>query len=77
MKAQPSIIPNGTRVRVKKNQGRIGGDVYPGRFGVIERLHPIAVPEPLYYVALEPTARAKARTEVFSHRYLIDLTEDK
>ena len=73
---QIDILPSGTRVRVKKNQNRIGGDIYPGRFGVIKRLHPIEVPEPLYYVDLEPTARAKARTECLSHSYLIDLRED-
>lgn len=73
---QIDILPVGTRVRVKKNQNRIGGDIYPGRFGVIKRLHPIEVPEPLYYVDLEPTARTKARTECLSHSYLIDLRED-
>ncbi|MGZ8172853.1 MULTISPECIES: hypothetical protein [Methylobacter] len=73
---QIDTLPIGTRVRVKKNQNRIGGDIYPGRFGVINRLHPITVPEPLYYIDLEPIARAKARTVCLRHSYLIDLRED-
>ncbi len=74
---QSESMPNGTRVRVKKNQGRLGGDKYPGRFGVIARLHPFDKPERLYYVDLEPTNRAQARRETFWEKNLIDLTDDQ
>lgn len=61
----------GEDVRIKKNQGRLGGDKYPGRFGTIVKSHPISVPEPLFYVALKPTDRAKGRIDTFWLRDLI------
>ncbi len=66
----------GRRVRIKKNQGLIGGDKYPGRFGTIIKEHPIKVPQLLFYVALEPTARAKERVDAFWLSTLIFLDED-
>jgi hypothetical protein len=74
---QSAPMSNGTRVRVKKHQGRLGGDKYPGRFGSVVRLNSVALPDRLYYVDLEPTKRAKARRETFWERDLIELTENQ
>jgi hypothetical protein len=63
------------RVRIKKNQPVLGGDRYPGRFGTVVRIHPFLKPQPLLYIQLDPTSRAKGREEVFWLSCLIFLDE--
>lgn len=70
MLTQPSPSPGvGHPVRVRKEQKILGKPKYPGRTGRLQRLHPYTVdvpfPEQLWYVELEPTARAAARVETF------------
>lgn len=60
----------GQLVRVRKEQPRLlGKPKYPGRSGCLRRLHPFTTEkgfeEQLWYVELEPTARAAARVETF------------
>lgn len=70
MLTQSSPSPDvGHPVRVRKKQEILGKPKYPGRTGRLQRLHPYTVdvpfPEQLWYVELEPTARAAARVETF------------
>jgi len=70
MLTQSSPSPGvGHPVRVRKEQEILGKPKYPGRTGRLQRLHPYTVdvpfPEQLWYVELEPTARAAARVETF------------
>ncbi len=70
MLTQSSPSPGvGHPVRVRKKQEILGKPKYPGRTGRLQRLHPYTVdvpfPEQLWYVELEPTARAAARVETF------------
>jgi len=70
MLTQSSPSPGvGHPVRVRKEQEILGKPKYPGRNGRLQRLHPYTVdvpfPEQLWYVELEPTARAAARVETF------------
>lgn len=53
----------GKRVRIRKNQRRLGGDKYPGRYGTVLRTN--VCDDKLFYIVLEPTARAKERIETF------------
>jgi hypothetical protein len=59
----PSLI--GARVQVRHNQRRLGGAKYPGRTGVVTDENTFGRPEGLWHVQLEPTKRAKERTELF------------
>lgn len=63
----------GRRVRIHKNQNRIGGDKYPGRYGTVLKRN--SIDKTHIYVQLEPTARAKERVETFWLRDLIFLED--
>jgi hypothetical protein len=57
-----SQIEIGSRVRVKREQDRLGGPVYPGRIGVVVRENEFGRSMGgLWYVQLEATRRAKER----------------
>jgi hypothetical protein len=56
-------VREGTRVRVKSQQARIGGAKYPGREGVVQSSNCIG--QDYWYVRLAATARAAERDELF------------
>lgn len=65
-------IREGVTVRVKRNQGRIGGDKFPGRVGVVQTIERGS--GDYCYVNLAATARAAARKELFQNSVLEVLT---
>lgn len=65
-------VREGTRVKIKCDQARLGGDKFPGREGVVQRANGIA--DEFWYVLLKPTSRAAERVALFSLDDLIVLT---
>jgi hypothetical protein len=59
----PLAVREGTRVRIKSKQARIGGAKYPGREGVVQSSN--CVGQDYWYVRLAATARAAERDELF------------
>ena len=65
-------VREGVRVRVKRNQGRIGGDKFPGREGIVQTI--VNNFNGYCYVKLDATSRAKERVELLSMKALDVLT---
>jgi hypothetical protein len=57
-------VREGIRVRVKGNQGRIGGDKYPGREGIVQGEN--GTTGVYWNVLLTATTRAQERVELFN-----------
>jgi hypothetical protein len=71
-KSGPLAVREGTRVRIKSKQARIGGAKYPGREGVVQSSN--CVNQDYWYVRLTATARAAERDELFGLNALEVLT---
>ena len=65
----PDSVGVGAHVRVRHVQQVLGKPKYPGRVGILIKLHPYTLGEPfegqLWYVDLQSTSRAQARRETF------------
>jgi len=59
------MIAQGTRVKVKAVQTRIGRPKYPGRTGTVVRENRFGRPKGLWYVELDATAHARMREDTF------------
>ena len=65
------------RVRIKREQNRLGSPKYPGRVGTVGRRNMIGGENGgLWYVDLDATRRAKAHTEMFWGTELEPLLEE-
>ena len=73
------VIAIGMRVQVVDAQAQskvlLGRAMFPGRTGIVVRVNPFGSNEPggMWYVTLDPTSRAKTRTELFRACMLIPL----
>ncbi len=79
--ASAPVIAIGMRVQVVDAQAQskvlLGRAMFPGRTGIVVRVNPLGSNEPggMWYVTLDPTSRAKTRTELFRACMLIPLPQ--